>query len=120
MSDDKELVNGVDYGIGVGRKPGSKNKRYSVEAQLKLAGVDLVHQILKDAQDASVKPVDRAKIYLELLQYIAPKQKSVEVLQDIPTQMTITFQSPETRTADEIRADKLKESGEQGDEAAPE
>jgi len=110
-----------EWKFGMGRKPGSKNKnRLDIQELLKTHNHDPFLEIIKDLKDPSLTAQDRLFYNFKFVEYIAPKLKSVEVVQDVPTQMTITFQPPETRTADEIKAQKIKDSGDLPDGALPE
>lgn len=72
--------------MATGRKTGgrikgiSKNKVvfYDVGVRIKQLGIDLVENILLEIKLMD-KPADKARCYLQLLEYCAPKLKNVEV-----------------------------------------
>lgn len=62
-----------------GRKPGSKNKKTLLKAQVFLAERDF-HPVEKIIQILpKLSPKDQADVLLELLQYLEPKRKAQEV-----------------------------------------
>lgn len=78
MSEQKQFGN-----RGKGRPKGSKNKnKYDVAAKLDLAGCDPVTEMVQMIRDPDVKPEVKANLLKELVKYIAPQQKAVEVSGD--------------------------------------
>lgn len=76
---------------GSGRKPGTPNKRATLDVHGKLAaaGVDVVADILEDIK-AILDPAERAAARLKLLEYCAPKLKAVELSGDIGAATPVT------------------------------
>jgi hypothetical protein len=76
---------------GSGRKPGTPNKRSTLDVHGKLAAanVDLVTDILADIEKI-LDPVERAAARLKLLEYCAPKLKAVELSGDLGQATPVT------------------------------
>lgn len=68
---------------GSGRKKGTKNKlNLGIQEKLENKGVDCIDEILKLAQSTDDESI-KAKIYLDLLKYIYPQRKAVEMSGDV-------------------------------------
>jgi hypothetical protein len=65
---------------GSGRKKGTPNKRtVDLAARLKALKCDPVGELVHLAQAADVDAAIRARCYIELLTYLYPKRKSIEI-----------------------------------------
>jgi len=63
-----------------GRQPGTPNKRTAeLTARLAELGLDPLEGLAKIAQDPATEPGLRAKILADLLPYVFPKRKAVEL-----------------------------------------
>ena len=80
MSTDGRFVAGQAKTPGSGRKPGSTNKRKTIDvaAILEERDEDLVGDLLTDIRDMT-DPVERATARLKLLEYVAPRRKAIEM-----------------------------------------
>lgn len=75
-----------------GRQPGTPNRRTAeLTARLAELGLDPLEGLAKIAQDPATEPGLRAKILADLLPYVFPKRKAVEVTSESAMELAVRW-----------------------------